>query len=131
MNTTGSLEAIARELFVREWEQEYREGTQLDSSVRRRSCALPQSTLWVLHDLVQMIAASRDRPVHQMAPMIRRLIAEQNFADDCGDPIISADREAQIDLQVKVVLRVLEEVRHLALDQGLWSNAPMTPQMFG
>ena len=131
MNTTASLETIARELFVREWEKEHREGTYLGSSVRQRSCALPQSTMWVLHDLVQMIAESHDRPVHQMAPMIRRLIAEQNFADDCGDPIISADREAQIDLQVDVVLRVLEQVRDLALDQGLWSNAPMVPQMFG
>lgn len=131
MNTTNSLETFARELFKREWEKEHREGTQLSSSVRQQCCALPQSTMWVLHDLVQMIAESHDRPMYQMAPMVRRLIAEQNFADDCGDPIINTDRETQIDLQVNVVLRVLEEVRHLALDRGLWSNAPMAPQMFG
>ena len=131
MNTTGSLETIARHLFEREWEKEYRERELSSSAKEQRVCVLPQSTIWVLHDLIQMIAESHDRSVHRMAPMVRRLIAEQNFADDCGDPIISADREAQIDLQVDVVLRVLEEVRHIALDRGLWSNAPMAPQMFG
>lgn len=131
MNTVSSLEMIARELFEREWKKEHRESMPSGVSARQQSCVLPQSTMWVLHDLVQMITESHNQPVRQMAPMIRRLITEQNFADDCGDPIISVDREAQIDLQVEVVLRVLEQLRHLALDQGLWSNAPMTPPMFG
>lgn len=131
MNATGLLETIARDLFEREWEEEHRKHTSAYSSSRRRYCVLPQSTLWVIPDLIHMVAESHNRPVRELSPMIRRLIAEQNFADDCGDPIINADRESQIDLQVKVVLRVLEQVRRLALDQGLWSNAPMAPQMFG
>lgn len=131
MNTAGSLEMIARELFEREWEREHREGALSGAAASQKMCALPRSTMWVLNDLVQMVAESHDQPVHQMAPMIRRLITEQNFADECGDPIIDADRVAQNNLQVEVVLRVLEQVRDLALTQGLWSNAPMAPQMFG
>lgn len=119
MNATRSLEDTARELFQREWaKQGFSYGPRL-------------TALWVLHDLVEMVAAAHDRPVRELEPVIRRVITEQSFVDECGDTVMDGQGKEVIERQVQVILRVLESVRQESLASGRWSDVPLTPQMFG
>jgi hypothetical protein len=119
MNATRSFEDAARELF------------QSECTKQGLAHGLRSTTLWVLHDLVGMVAAAHDRPVRELEPMIRRVVTEQNFVDECGDTVMDAQGIKMIERQVQVILKVLESVRQQALASGQWSDVPLTPQMFG
>lgn len=119
MNATQSLEDAARELFLSE------------CTKQGLSHGLRTATLWVLHDLVEMVAAAHDRPVRELEPMIRRVITEQSFVDECGDTVMDCQDMEMVECQVQVVLKVLESVRQKAMASGQWSDVPLTPQMFG
>lgn len=82
-------------------------------------------------ELLELLADQHDQPAMQLRATIRRLIVERHFACESGDSIFEHDQDETIEAQVDLVVRVLERVRQRALHCGEWSEAPVTPQMFG
>ena len=122
----ASLEMTARELLEEELN---RHKQPVAGKASEREGTFP--AMWILSGLLKLVEETRDRPVQHLAPTIRSLVAEQSFAGDSGDNIIDAQRENQIELQVELVVNVLEKVRVMAQEQGLWSNYLAAPEMFG
>lgn len=118
---TTPLEVMAHELLELELCRMEDVGMSASSS----------TALWVLSRLLKLVEETHDRPVEHLAPTIRSLVTEQSFTSDAGDCVIDARREAEVNRQVDLIVRVLEEVRMTALAQGRWSTHPATPQMFG
>jgi hypothetical protein len=87
--------------------------------------------LWLLDDLVGLLAEFHDRPMHELAPMIRRMLVEQHFVDDNGNNVLQARTGAEIDRHVRQITEVLESVRKQALEQGLLCDLPTCPLMYG
>ncbi|MEE9211756.1 MAG: hypothetical protein V3U29_03785 [Phycisphaeraceae bacterium] len=129
MASITSLESAARELLDLESHRSHlthepdlsHHGTEQDDWV----------VSWLLPDLLALVAESHGQPVQRIAPLIRQLIIEKTFVDECGDCVMDAEHLRQVEQQVKTIVRVLEKVRRKALARGEWSNAPVTPQMFG
>lgn len=125
MATTRSLEDVASNLF---WSQWHQEGSGAEVA---HEAGDPPAVTWVLDRLVRMVIELHGQPVRDLKPLIRRLIAEQSFVEEGGVPVANDHRQVQIDRQVDVVVRVLEQVRRRALARGMCSDMPLTPQMFG
>jgi hypothetical protein len=87
--------------------------------------------LWVLHDLVGLLAEYHDRPARELGPMVRQLIVEQKFVDDNGDSVFEPCTRAEIDRHVSQITDILESVRREAYQQGFWVELPATPLMCG
>jgi hypothetical protein len=87
--------------------------------------------VWVLHDLMQLMSECHDQPVRQLEPAIRRIILEQESADIHGDNVVDALSRAHMERHVNTVIDVLERIRQQAMLNGQWSDAPVTPLMFG
>ena len=128
MQSDPALVEAARDLLRQEW------GRGTDA---RAVAAAPSDcpAVWLMPQLVHMVAEACDQPVSQLAPTIRRLIVEQTFHGLGGDHAAGgglADAGTRaIERQVRVTVRVLEVVRRKALARGQWSGTPVTPQMFG
>lgn len=128
MTTTTSLETVARDLLKQEWLRLRPE----DAGRPHQGMICGESPpAWVLPDLLAMIEASHDQPVSQIAPMIQRWILEQQFVDENGDGVLDHRELEKADQFVDALVRVLEKVRQVAIQDGLWSDVPVTPQMFG
>jgi hypothetical protein len=85
----------------------------------------------VLPGLIRLVNECTDRPVTKFRPTIQRLIQEQLFIDVCGDCIVDPHQNVQIDSYVELTICVLVRIRENTLGQNEWSDAPVTPQMFG
>ncbi|MFW6059161.1 MAG: hypothetical protein ACODAQ_03215 [Phycisphaeraceae bacterium] len=129
----GERHSFTWEALAQQWfEQEWRAVTQRAGQRRWRllTCEAcpPQSLLPVL---VELLDEAHDRPVAELEPVVRELVAERNFVEESGDPVMEGRQAEVMKLYVAVYLRVLERLRQQALDSGAWSNMRATPEMFG
>ena len=122
----ANLEAEARNLLDCELSKERDDWVKADDS-EGTFCPV----VWVLHDLVKLVAECHDQPVEHLEPAIRRIILEQESADIHGDNVVDALSRARMERYVHAVMEVLEHVRQQAVESGQWSDAPVTPLMFG
>jgi len=128
MTTTATLEMMACDLCEKE---SCRANPPPWDNLATQSLPGIGSTKWLLHDLLSLLSETHDRPVHCMAPMIRQIIVERVFNDDSGDTVVDHDLLSQIDQQVDIFVRILEQVRRYAIESGQWSDAPAISYMFG
>lgn len=113
----------AQDMLVYKW-QEMTQGKSVPSgSGVFEQCPV----VWVLDDLLDLMAEFHDRPVQELRPMIRRLIHEKT----CLDNMEPTSHRQSMDSQVDLAVEVLENVRRQGLDNGQWSDQPSTPLMFG
>lgn len=131
MTTHLSLEDSARQVLQSHWERFVQDRTRDDAS----SCALAPEVcplLWLVPEFLNLVLEEHDRPIHELEPIIRRLIDEADFVDENGDTTIGATtHRREVDEQAKLVVAMLTEWRASAVEQGQWSDAPVTPIMFG
>lgn len=85
----------------------------------------------LMPELKRLIAECHDQPVQHLRPAIRLLLQEQHFAFKWRDTVIDSNPHRALDACVELAVRVLERMRQQALNSGKWSDAPVTPQMFG
>lgn len=85
----------------------------------------------VMPILLELLAECHDRPAHYFTPTIRRQLIEHCFIIDNGDDMDKQERVVSLEQQVQMLVRVLEQLRQTLLRQGQWSDAPVTPQMYG
>ncbi len=83
-----------------------------------------------IRDLVEMVAANPSRSVVELEPVIQRMLLESQFVDDTGDSMVLS-ASSSIEIQARVLAKVLEDVRRQSLRSGIWSTEPVTPMMFG
>lgn len=81
--------------------------------------------------LIELLDGQYNRPVDELESTVRSLILEQTFIHDCGDHVVDAAQKARIDHQVMLLIRILNLMRDDANESHQWSDAPVTPQMFG
>ncbi|MCC6580046.1 MAG: hypothetical protein IT440_06355 [Phycisphaeraceae bacterium] len=121
-----SIESRALELF--------------DLEFRRRCAGRSQSPIqleeWcpavrLLPQMGQLLMECHWRPVADITLTIQRLIFEQTFVCDQGEISRRGCEQLGVDQQVKLMLRVLEDVRQLLVSNGEWSDRPATPLMCG
>ena len=84
-----------------------------------------------LPGLIRLVNECTDRPVTKFRPTIKRMILEQLFMEAAGDSIIDPHQNVQVESYVELTICVLVRVRENSLGQDEWSDAPVTPQMFG
>jgi len=131
MTTHVTLEESARQALQSHWERLVQE-RQLDESASHAASPTECPLLWRVPDFVSLIAQEHDRPIGELEPIVRRLIDEADFVDENGDTMIgTATHDQEVDEQAKLVIAVLEELCAEAVGRGYWSDAPVTPIMFG
>lgn len=81
--------------------------------------------------LIELLDGQYNQPVDELESTVRSLILEQTFIHDGGDHIVDAAQKARIDHQVMLLIRILNLMRDDANESHQWSDAPVTPQMFG
>ena len=130
MAASPFLEAVARDLFEQEWAREREREDREDEGggiMQAEACPI----VWIIPELVDLVAGTRDRHVKSLEPVIRRRVRDLSFINESGDPFAEEERQRSIDRQIKVMTRVLSQVKGLAVSRGQWSDVPVTPQMFG
>jgi hypothetical protein len=128
------LELIVADLCEREWRRRH-QAQLYDATgsapplhhVAERVCPLRL----IMPSLLRLLQQYHHRPMDELRPTIRRLVEERDFVDECGDPCIDCEHERLMQAYVDLLVHVLERVRRHNLTHGEWSNAPVTPQMFG
>ncbi len=127
MMGAATLETSVRELLRRET-------VRGDGS---RGAEEPQPVLdaatvrWILPRLMRLADDLHGEPIEQLAPAVRRMLMEQAFVDAHGDAVLIDAERRQIDEQVAMLLRILEQARREQHANGQWATVPVTPQMFG
>lgn len=121
MNSIDVLEAMAREYYEEE-------RALLDL---REDLGASCPAMWMLRDMLAMMAEQPEESATRFAPSIRRRLAEHLFIDETGDSVIDKRRRDELDHQVQLLVRVLERVRLQAYQTGHWSDAPMTDMCCG
>jgi hypothetical protein len=135
MSAAVSLDVIVLDLCEREWRRRQQQGeTKWINApvpplhqVAERICPMRV----ILPSLTRLLRQQPHRPVAELAPTIRRLVEERDFVDECGDPCIDLEHERLTGEYVDLLVNVLERVRQHNLSRSEWSEAPVTPQMFG
>lgn len=87
--------------------------------------------LWILPELLDLLSNHPDRPIEELAGHIRRMLVDREFVDDNGDTCVSTAHSEIIELQVRLIVEVLQDVRRNARQHGQWCGCPSCPQMFG
>jgi hypothetical protein len=134
MSPTPHLHRVVYDLCRREWHRRVNrmtlgsQGSALTvDQLAERIC--PMRSL--LPELIELMHQHQDQPADQLRPIIRRMIEERDFLDDCGDPCIDCEHDQLLEVYVDLLVHALERVRYHNLTRGEWSTAPVTPQMFG
>jgi hypothetical protein len=138
------LDPTVHDLLHQEWERLNRRPPRVPAKNKRKTrgrqaparcdplCTAELSpVMTVLPGLIRLVTECADRPVNKFRPTITRLIREQQFMEAAGDSIVDPHLNVQTERYVELTLRVLERVRDQAQERGEWSDAPVTPQMFG
>ncbi len=110
------LTELALQLLVRECESAHL------ASLRYRQ---------VLPELIALIEREHDQPAMHLARTIRLRLMDYSFINDAGDHCHDAAALQRVDEAVELLTEVLEQVRQRGIADGRWSDAPVTPQMFG
>lgn len=116
----------AKQLWEREWLASSRARGPSPAQGMLQTC--PSHTM--IESLVDLVAEDPRRPVAEIEPVIHRMLFENQFIDDGGDSVI-LDAFDSIDVQTRILVKVLEEVRQQGLQDGMWSAMPTAPMMFG
>ncbi|MCE9589470.1 MAG: hypothetical protein K8S99_02985 [Planctomycetes bacterium] len=129
MFTLDSLEALAQDALSQEW-------AKLVMAHDKSAGGKPVvDGLWMLRkflpDTMRIVEAAHDQPIESLEPEIRQHLLEGSFVDENGDASSDEPELANIDRDVTLMMRVLDTVRTEALARGYWSDAPVTPIMFG
>lgn len=134
------LDPAVHDLLHEEWERLNNPVPVKKTRHKRRQRPMPSDphcsaelspVVTVLPGLIRLILECADRPVTKFRPTIVRLIREQQFVEAAGDLIVDPHSNVQTEQYVELTLRVLERVRRQTHEPGEWSNAPVTPMMFG
>ena len=126
MTELTTLESLARDHLLHECHGD----REAIVAVQDGSAACP--ALWLLRDLVSLLEEFRDRPLTDLAPMVRRLILEQNFVDENGDSVFDTQCAKNVEHEVALILRALERTRREATEQGILAQElACTEQWFG
>lgn len=83
--------------------------------------------VWVLDDLLRLLAENHDRPVSEMRSSIRRLLLERAYIAN----VMAMGSVPPLEKQVDMTITLLEEVRQMAMSRGQWSDQQAAPQMCG
>lgn len=82
-------------------------------------------------DLSRLIADADSISVENLEPAIRCIIEQRGYLAECGDLRNADDYRRRVDLYVSIVARVVKRMRSQSRLGGEWSDAPVTPMMFG
>lgn len=93
----------ASQRFNRAWEHECRKHPEWEYQSR------DNVALAVLPAVIGMMDREPNRSVHDMRPIIHRMLVEAAFIDECGDPVTCADR-GQLNGQARILAEVLDDV---------------------
>lgn len=132
------LDPLAQQVVREEWERlphpspPSAKHAGENGAAERKACPRELSpVIAVLPQLIRLAEECTDRPVNKLRPTIKRLILEQLFMEVGGDSIVDAYHVMQVKHYVELTIRVLVRIRHHDLGKNEWSDAPVTPQMFG
>lgn len=128
-SSLGALGTIAAEELERGWQRmkaRLKEGGQPLYAEK-----MGEPPMWLLPELLAIVEEFHDRPVEEIAPLIGRLVVDQEFVDHNGDAIPDSLDPQGVRQRVVMLVEVLERVRRQALEQGLWCSVPVTPLMCG
>jgi hypothetical protein len=92
-----------------------------------RDAASPCPVVWVLDDLLRLLAENHGRPVSEMRSSIRRLLLERAYMAN----VMAMGSLPPLEMQVDMTITLLEEVRQMAMSRGQWSDQQAAPQMCG
>jgi len=107
--------AVARELGIEDTE----------------SLPVDSVTIGLAPRLIDLLMESHHQPIDQFEGVVRRLVIEQHFVGENGDDSMDEAIPLGVDRHVRVLVMTLEHVRNELLGEGKWSEAPVTPLMFG
>lgn len=128
---------FARNALLRRWhvmEDRWHSGQATISNISgNQSNAVAEScpALWILPELLDLLSEHPDRPIDELSSHIRRMLVEREFVDDNGDTCVSRTHAELLELQVRLIVDVLQDVRRNARQHGQWCGCPSCPQMFG
>jgi hypothetical protein len=124
MQTQTVLYDFARNLLYREW------GKLCGDASSNPICAM-MPTEAMVHEMVDLLAETHEQGVEELRSAIHSRLFDSLFVDDGGDSMVLDDLLDEVESHVTFWVSLLKEVRDYAIRQGLWSDAPITPQMFG
>ncbi len=140
LSSYHSLDPIMQRLLEEEWQRMPR-ARKSSTKTPKKHKALSKASLRPPHELspvvavlpclIRMVRENPDQTVEQIRPTIKRMILEQLFVDVSGDSVIEEHHNVKIKQYVELTARVLVRARRHEAGEALWSDAPVTPQMFG
>jgi hypothetical protein len=128
---------FARQALLRRWhtlENRWQNSHASSSGIAGNHSTATVETcpaLWILPELLDLLSNHPDRPIEELASQIRRMLVDREFVDDNGDTCVSTAHTESIELQVRLIVEVLQDVRRNARQHGQWCGCPSCPQMFG
>lgn len=124
--SNGLLFKLVKEMWSREWTKMVQARGAKMQQAMLQTCPSPA----MLEGLVDMVAEDPCRPAAELEPVIHRMLFESQFIDDGGDSVMF-DAFDCVEEQTHMLVKILEEVRHVGVRDGTWSTAPLAPMMFG
>jgi len=128
MTTSTHLDSQTQRIFEASW----RKALALEIG-RKEAERVPMDsvTAALAHRLIDLLMESHDQPFEHFEGVVRRLVIEQQYVGENGDESAESACPLGVDRQVRVLVLTIENVRGDLLNQGTWSEAPVTPLMFG
>jgi ketopantoate reductase len=124
MQAQTVLYDFARNLLYREW------GKLCGNASTNPICAM-MPTEAVVREMVDLLAETHEQGIEELRSAIHSCVFDSLFVDEGGDSMVLDELLEQVEAHVTFWISLLKEVRDYAIRQGLWSDAPITPQMFG
>lgn len=91
----------------------------------------PKPDHWLVSKLAMLLEETHDRPAVELRSQVLRLVLEEEFADEHVGHLQFTEVRRRADRLADLTICALERTRLEAKKQGHWSDAPLTPQMFG
>ena len=66
---------------------------------------------WVVSEFEELVALSEGEPVRNLEPMVRRRLVDETVVQEGGDPVIDPYHQLQLDQEVQLIMRALDEAR--------------------
>lgn len=86
---------------------------------------------WLAEEMLALLEETHEKPVEQLEPQIRQLLAERSFGIGGGDAPIDPRYQVPIEREVGLIIHALGRIRESAQRDHQWSDAPVPPQMVG
>lgn len=86
----------------------------------------------ISHELLPMVVhllhERRECDCSELVCTVKRLVIEHMFYENA----VEADQwQINVDVQVKMILQSMQSAREKLINEGEWSQEPVTPMMFG